>query len=147
MSNLLGALGEGFDLKHAHRSTPYDGAGIADFFAEELNRLRAYVECHHVRRNGLAFANLSNASARLGLIGYNMINRQQELHAASLRVGQSLLRQLKLVSFQQRLPDLLSLRFEKGIGHASADDQSVNFLHQVLDHADLVANLGTAEDG
>ena len=55
-------------------------------------------------------------------------------------------RQFDLVGFQQRLADLLALRLQEGVGHAAADDERVHLGQQVADDADLVADLGAAQN-
>jgi len=47
----------------------------------------------------------------------------------------------------QRPADRAPLCLEEGIGHAAADDEGVDLVEQVLDHRDLVADLGAAEHG
>jgi hypothetical protein len=42
------------------------------------------------------------------------------------------------------LADFLTLRPQKGVGHAAADQQSVYFAEQVFNHRDFVGHFGTA---
>ena len=44
------------------------------------------------------------------------------------------------------LPIGLALREQEGVGHAAADDHDVDLGEQVLEHLDLVADLGAADD-
>ena len=37
--------------------------------------------------------------------------------------------------------------FKECVGHASADNEDVNFIHQIADNADLVTDLGAPENG
>ena len=59
---------------------------------------------------------------------------------------QGLLGEIDLVGFQQRLADLVSLRLQERVGHAAANDERIDLAHQVVNHANLVADLGSAED-
>ena len=63
-----------------------------------------------------------------------------------LGVGENLRRQLHLVCLQQRLANLMPLRLEEGVGHASSDDERIHLGHQVCDDADFVAHLRSAEN-
>ena len=54
---------------------------------------------------------------------------------------------LDLVGLEQRAPIVVALGGEEREAHAAADDQRVGDLEQGLDHAELVAHLGAAEDG
>ena len=40
----------------------------------------------------------------------------------------------------------MSLRLQKGVRHSAADDERIDLAHQVLDDADLVADLGAAKN-
>ena len=55
--------------------------------------------------------------------------------------------EIELVFLDQRFADLVPLRLQEGVRHAAADDERVDLVQQVLDDADLVADLGAAEDG
>jgi hypothetical protein len=49
--------------------------------------------------------------------------------------------------FDQRIAHLKAHCFEKGVRHPAADEQAVAFCQQALDDADLVRDLGPAQDG
>ena len=45
------------------------------------------------------------------------------------------------------LPTSLALRLEERVGHRAADEERVDAAEQVLEHRDLVGDLGAAEHG
>jgi hypothetical protein len=75
-----------------------------------------------------------------------VLHGEQELETTRLRVFQQLAGELNLVGLKQRLADLVTLRLQERISHAAADDDRVHLGHQVLNDADLVADLGAAEN-
>ena len=74
-----------------------------------------------------------------------MIDRQQQVDAFLHGFFQQLAGQFDSVFFNQGFTDGVTLGAQEGIGHAAADDQGIDFLQQVLDYGDLVADLGAAE--
>ena len=56
------------------------------------------------------------------------------------------LRVVDAVALQQALADRVALGHEERVGHAAADDERVDAVHQVLQHGDLAADLGAADD-
>ena len=54
---------------------------------------------------------------------------------------------LDSVRLAKRVADRYSHRGKKRIRHAAADDQRIHLIHQVVDDADLIGNLGAAENG
>ena len=54
---------------------------------------------------------------------------------------------MQFVVLADRVADLAALRLGEGEGHAAAEDQVVDLVHQVLDDADLGRYLRTAHDG
>ena len=73
------------------------------------------------------------------------VGRQHELNAVLLGGLDVALDLLKLVLFKQGGADLVALGLEEGEHHAATDDQAVGLVEQVLDHAELVGDLGAAE--
>ena len=47
---------------------------------------------------------------------------------------------------EQALAHRVALGDEEGVGHAAADDERVDLVHQVLEHLDLARHLGAADD-
>ena len=76
-----------------------------------------------------------------------MIERQQEFHVALLGVLDDLAGQIELVVLYAGFSDFCALGLQEGVGHGAANNQGVDFVQQVLDDGDLVADFGAAEDG
>ncbi len=45
------------------------------------------------------------------------------------------------------ISDLAAFGLDECVAHATADDQVINFVEQILQHAKLAGNLGTTNDG
>jgi hypothetical protein len=77
-----------------------------------------------------------------------MIGRKDQLDARVLRLAFDLKRLRHHFVLDKRLPDRETLRFEKRVGHRTADQKLVDLaLDQRFDHRDLVGNLRAAEYG
>ncbi len=81
------------------------------------------------------------------LLGHDHVGRQHEGHALRLGQGQDAGRVLHPVTFEQALADGPALGHQEGVGHAAADDEGVDAIHEVLEDPELVRDLGTADDG
>ena len=145
--NLEGSLGKGRDLEYPHRPVPHDGAGSRNLFRENLRSLRPDIEGHHVGGDGLSRADRLDRRVGVDLVRNHMVYGQEKLQLASLGFLQKLAGEVHFVFFDQRLADLLPLRLQKCVGHASADDDGIHLVHQILNHPDFVAHLGTAQNG
>ena len=95
----------------------------------------------------LTRADGSNRRGAVELVGNDVIDRQQELQLPGFCRAQKLARQVDFVRFDQRFSHLLALSFQERVRHAAADDEGVDFIHEVLDDADFVAHLGAAQNG
>ncbi len=143
----LGASGEGRNLEHAHRAVPHDGLGVHDLVVEELLGLRTDVQTHLVGRNRVS-GNDFRSDVLVGLREdriHDDVGRQHEFDAVLLGALDVALDGLDLVLFQQGGADFKALGLEEGVHHATADDQTVGLVEQVLDDAELVGDLGTTE--
>ena len=108
-------------------------------------RLWADIECHQVRWD-LAAADGLCSRAGVDLVGTTWSTGKRNFILWLLCFLQELARQVELVFLDQRFADRLALGLEKGIGHAAANDQGVDLIQQIADHANLVADLGAAQD-
>src|SRR5258706_1672394 len=147
IGNLEGAFGEGRQFENAHGAVPDDGAGAGYLFGKRLDRLRAYVQGHHVRGDRLAMADDFGQGAGFDAVGYDVVGGQQELELMVFRLLQKVAGEFEFVLFDQTLAYGFALRLEEGVRHASADDQNVNLAEQVLDDSDFVADFGASKDG
>ena len=67
----------------------------------------------------------------------------QPADAASIMICLAVVGEVVLA---QRLADIVAARGEEGVGHAAADDQHVDLLHEVHEQIDLGRDLGAADD-
>ena len=75
-----------------------------------------------------------------------MVHRKHELAIVLLGIGKKFARQIELVVFDERFPYGQSLRLEKRIRHAAADQRGVGNLHEVFNHFDFVADFCAAKN-
>ena len=139
-----GAAGETLKLKHAHGAVPHHGAGALDGVAEPFGGLRANVQAHHVVGDGVG-GNHLGLGVGGKLLGGQGVGGQQQLHAAILGLGNHLQGIAQFVALAQAGANGTALGLGKGIGHAAADDDGVGLVQQVVDDADLIADLGAAQ--
>ena len=85
--------------------------------------------------------------SRFELRGDDVIGRQLEPQAPLLRPALDVARRVEQIGLDQRLADLDAARLEERVGHRAADQQRVDLGDQVLDHFELVGDLGAAEHG
>ena len=71
---------------------------------------------------------------------------QHQVDAALGGFGDVALDGLNLVFLEEGLADRVTLSGQEGEGHAAADEEHVGLLQQVGDDAELVGDLGAAED-
>src|SRR5579885_2922817 len=65
---------------------------------------------------------------------------------AARGLGHQLGRELQFVILDPRTSDLNTARAHEGVGHGTADQDSVNPGQQITDNADFVGDLGAAEN-
>ena len=80
-------------------------------------------------------------------VAHSVVHGNQELHALVLCLGHHILGQLNLVRLADGGADGIAQSVHKGVSHTAADDQGIDLFQQVVDNADLVGNLGAAQDG
>ena len=74
------------------------------------------------------------------------VDRQPQLAIGALRLLQRLRGQLHALLLDQRVAGRDPLRSEEAEAHRAADQDLVGDLEEAVDHADLVGDLGAAED-
>ena len=82
----------------------------------------------------------------LRLRAADVVDREEQVDPLRLRPLEELPREVELVRLDQALPDRDLLRLEEGVGHGAADEHGVRLGDQVLEHLDLVGDLGAAEE-
>ncbi|EGJ78227.1 putative phosphoglycerate kinase [Streptomyces sp. Tu6071] len=145
-----GAVGEVGVFEDAHRAVPEDGLRVGELGGVARLALGADVEADAVRRDGVGGDGLV-LGGRLGLqVGEaardDDVAREHELDALLGGALQVLLDDRDLVLLEERGTDLVALGGEEGEDHAAADEDAVGTLQEVVDDAELVGDLGAAED-
>ncbi len=73
------------------------------------------------------------------------VRRQHQAYALLGGLLDVATRDVELVLLEERLADLVALRLEEREDHPATDQQVVGLVEQVVDHAELVGDLGPAE--
>ena len=144
-----GALCQGGVLKDAHGAVPDDGLGVLHGVGEQSPGLLADVQALLVGGDGLNGHGLhiNGAVDGVGEAGsHHGVHGQQQLDALALSLGHHVLAVADLLGIQQGVADAVALGGQEGVGHAAADNQGVHLLQKVVDHVQLVGNLGAAQD-
>jgi len=138
-----GACSKAWELENAHRTVPDDRACLGDFRAKSLHGLGTNIQdpptsWHVAYRQGF--------HVRFGveLVTKDHIHWQDQF---PFRFREQSLGGVDHFRFHERVSHLITKRFQEGVCHASADQDLVGFLEQVFDHADLVRDLRTAQNG
>ena len=146
LGHSAGTAGEILELKHAHGAVPHHGAGIGHGGAETLTGSGADIHALHLLGDGSGGHHGADSGG--GELGRSHgVGGQQQIHAIGLSLGDHLQSVLQTVVLAQALADGTALSLDEGVGHTAADDQGVGLVQQVVDHADLGGNLGTAQNG
>ena len=140
-----GTHGKLIKLKHAHRPVPDNRAGVCNGSAVELHSLRPDVQALP-SVGDLPGLHNSGVSIRGKAVGDDGVHRQQQLHALVRRLFYHFIGVVHPLALQQRIADFAALSGGEGIGHATADNNSVGNLQQVVDDADLGGDLAAAQD-
>jgi hypothetical protein len=141
-----GAGAERLELEHAHGAVPQDRLRVGHDARVVLDRPRTDVEAHHVARD-LGGRHRAPLGAQRDLGRRDHVERQFDQHSPFVR---SLLRGphvVEPVAFAEARADLAATGRDQGERHRSADQQGVDPVEQRVDHGELVAHLGPAEDG
>ena len=131
-------------LERAHRAVPEHRLAVLELLGEEHAGLGPDVEAHPVGRDRSGGDHLVVGVGR-ELRGRDDVDRQDDLDAPLLGLGEVAPDLLDLVGLEQALAHLVVLGGEEGEDHAATDEQAVGGLEQVVDHAELVGDLGPAE--
>ena len=87
----------------------------------------------------------SYGRVRIDLLGHDVVHRQEEFQLTGLRVLQDVAGEVELIFLNQRFAHLLVHRFQECVSHASADDERIDLVQQILDDSNLVADLCAPE--
>ena len=142
--HLTRALGKSGKFKNAHGPVPDDRAGLGQNLTITLNRFRTDIQAHKIRGDPL---HRHRGGVSRKLLCTDMIFRQQKLHVQLFGARDQLPGQVNLVGLKKRLTHFPAFRGKEGIGHASADEKTVDFIEQIGNHADLIGHFRAAENG
>ena len=144
----LGSLFEGFEFEHACRTVPDDGLSGLDSVHEELGGFSAHIEAHPASRNAFGVRDSLRGSVGSELVGSDVVHREDDFLAGSLGLGHQIRNELGAFFVKQRRTDFdVVENLLEGESHATADDDLVGLVEEVVDELDLVSDLCTAEDG
>src|SRR5690606_33117795 len=137
-----GALGERGHLEHPHRAVPDHRRGVPDHLGVAGARGGADVHAHPT------VGDLALDHPRRGVggeaVGDDVVGGEEEPAAGALVEAPGLLQPVLL---HERGAGLVAEGAEERVRHRPADEHGVGLLQQRLDDADLVRDLGAAEDG
>src|SRR5713101_4209757 len=74
------------------------------------------------------------------------ITGQQQLYSSLFYLCNQVAGHLHFTCFEERVPDLVALRFEKSICHPTADQEYINHPNEPLQYGYLIRNFGAAND-
>ena len=83
----------------------------------------------------------------LNSLPQDVVDGQKQLDTLGLGLVEKLQREGEALVVAEGIADLAAGGLHEGVGHAAADEQGVDLFNQVGDDADLVLDLGAAEDG
>ncbi len=146
LRDLQGALGEGLELEHAHRSVPDDIFGVRDLFLAQRQGFRSDVHGHLAGGHGPAVHRLG-PGVFLELVRHHVVDRQDHVHALRFRLVEKIPGRRQKLVFHQRLPDFDPLRLQEGVGHAAPDDEGRGLGQERIQDGDFRRHLGPADDG
>lgn len=138
-----GAIGEGVEFEDAHGAVPDDSAGRGDDGGVGVGGFGTDVEAHLVAGDGVG-ADGGGGGVGFELGGADDIGGDVDFVGV---VREELSGVSEAIGVEKALPDFVTLGFEEGEGHASADDEVVDFGEEGLDDLDLVSDLRSTEDG
>lgn len=144
----LGASGKVVKLKDTSGTVPEDGLGVVNSLLVELNGLGAAVKTHPAVGNARLVSGRANLGILVELVGGDVVDGKDELDVVGLGLLDELADGLGagLVKEGVTNADVLESLLE-GEGHATANDEGVDLVQQVVDELDLVRDLGATEDG
>mmetsp|Transcript_116799 Transcript_116799/g.302719 ORF Transcript_116799/g.302719 Transcript_116799/m.302719 type:complete len:439 (-) Transcript_116799:279-1595(-) len=144
----LRALGEGVELEDAGRAVPDHGLGAHHGLAEESHGLGPTVHALPICRDALLLLHCHGRLVVLELLATEPVLGQHDLNTLGLRLLHQLRHKVRTVLVEERLADLhAKANLQEGVGHAAAEDELVRLVDEVLDHKDLVGDLGAADNG
>ena len=131
-------------FEHAHRSVPDNRLGSLDDFGIELGGLWSNIEPFHVIRNFASSNDLLVATRNVPeVVSAVRVDGQVQFAAA---LCDEPFCQFDFVWFDEASADLAPFCERERVSHPTPDEDCVTDTKQVLDHIDLIADLGAAKD-
>ena len=148
VSHSLGCLFESFEFEHACRTVPDDGLGGLDGINKKLGGFCTNVEAHPASRDAFLVAHGLGSGSGVELIGSDVVDREDDFLAGGLGLGNEFRNELCAFFVEQGGTDFdIVENLLEGERHATADNNLVGLVEEVVDELDLVSDLCTAEDG
>jgi hypothetical protein len=144
----LCATGELLELKDTGGTVPEDGLGLGDGLLVELDGLLTTVKSLPAVGDTILVGGVASVGVLVKLVGGDVVDREDELDALLLGLLNEVTDGLGAGLVEEGVSDgdVLESLLE-GEGHATADDEGVDLVKEVVDKLDLVGDLGTTEDG
>lgn len=144
----LGAASKLLKLKDTGRAVPQDGLGLTNGLLEQLNGLLTTVKAHPSIRDTILVSSEASVGVLVELVGSDEVDRQDNLDVLGLGLLDQLGNGLSTGLVEERVANgEVVLDLLEGESHATADDEGVDLVEQVVDELDLVRDLGTTENG
>ena len=119
---------------------------VRDQRGVRLGRLGTDVEAHAVADRGIGDRQHVRRRAGFELRRDDVIGGQRERDPGRRGALLELPRLVEQIVLDQRLADRDAARLQEGVGHRPADAERVDLAEEVLDHLELVRDLGAADD-
>ena len=144
----LCAVGELLELEDTGGTVPEDGLGLGDGLLVELDGLLAAVKSLPAVGDTVLVGGVAGVGVLVELVGGDVVDGEDELDALGLGLLNEAADGLGTGLIEEGVSDGDTLEgLLEGEGHATADDQGVDLVKEVVDELDLVGDLGTTEDG
>lgn len=143
----LGAAGELLELKDTGGTVPEDGLGIGNGLLVELDGLLTAVKSLPAVGDTVLVSGVASVGILVELVGGDVVDGEDELDALLLGLLNEVTDGLGAGLVEEGVSDGDVLKgLLEGEGHATADDEGVDLVKEVVDELDLVGDLGTTEN-
>merc|ERR1712216_1107114 len=141
-------LGEIREFEDPSRAVPYDGLRLLDLLFKQLDALRTAIHPFPSFWDTLLFRDGLELLVVLELLSADPVTREDNVDSLFFRLIQDALHNIGTLLVKETLANLHPVAyFQERVRHATADDDGISLLDQVLDELDLVADLCTTDDG
>jgi hypothetical protein len=144
----LCAAGELLELKDTGGTVPKDGLGLGNGLLVELDGLLTAVKSLPAVGDTVLVGSVASVGVLVELVGGDVVDGEDELDVLLLGLLNEVTDGLGAGLIEEGVSDGDVLEgLLEGEGHATADDEGVDLVKEVVDKLDLVGDLGTTEDG